>query len=242
MTCPAPRFLPRRRSASASRGMTLAEVMVALAVLTLALGGILATLLQSRRLTERSVTQNSALTIVQGYIEQMKNMELVQVTGGQDTKGNPVLNPASHNIPTLLDDTTADGLMTSTGTPPALNTIVPGVTPEGIVDNLRGFDTSKDYTATSTTSTDTSKDATTQQVAWNSIWTKARTYPATRVGLTDLKLNLWVWVSDLSNTSSAQAQRVFGITIIYTWQYRDGARTQYAIGSVRTIRSVVPTF
>lgn len=222
--------------------MTLAEVMVALAVLTLALGGILATLLQSRRLTERSVTQNSALTIVQGYIEQMKNMELVQVTGGQDLKGNPVLVPASHAIPTLLDSTTPDGLLTSAGTPPALNTITPGITPEGIVDNLRALDTAKDYSATSSTSTDTSGTGTTQSTTWSAIWPKARTFPSARVGLTDLKLNLWVWVSDLSNTSTAQAQRVFGITIIYTWQYRDGARTQYAIGSVRTIRSVVPTF
>jgi Tfp pilus assembly protein PilV len=222
--------------------MTLAEVLIALGILAISIGGILATLLQSRRLTERSVAEASALTIVQGYVEQMKNMELVQLTGKTDTKGNPVVNPASYAIPTLLDDTTPDNLMTSTGSPPALSSITAGVTPEGVVDNLRSFDMAKDAAATSSSSKDSESTTKTQMVSWSSVWPKARAFPTTTVGLVDLKLNLWVWVSDLSNTSTVQAQRVFGVTIIYTWQYRNGKNTKYAVGTVRTIRSAVPTF
>jgi hypothetical protein len=229
--------IPQRQLAA----MTLMEVIISLSVLAVTMGGVFAALMQSRRLTEGSVVQNSALTVVQGYVEQMKNMELVELVGGQDSKGNPVLNTASYSIPTRLDDTHTDPLMTSTGTPPDLNSITPGTTPSGVVDNLKRFDTAKDSTDTSTT-TDTvdSGAAATAQVAWNTVWPGALTFPATTVGKTDLKLNLWVWITDLS--VSTTAQRVFGIRVIYTWQYQDGGRVKYNVGTVRVIRSSVPSF
>ena len=223
--------------------MTLVEILVALAVLALAAGGIFATLLQSRRLTEGSVVQNSALTIVQGYVEQIKNMELVQVVGGSDTKGNPSVNPASFAIPTRRDSTTIDALQTSTGTPPLLSEITPGITPRGVVDNLRAFDTAKDATASDGTSSDSTTEATAKKVRWTDVWPGARNYPAeTTIGATDLKLNIWVWVADLSGTTTPQAQKAFGITLIYTWQFLDGGQPKYIVGTVRTIRSTVPTF
>jgi prepilin-type N-terminal cleavage/methylation domain-containing protein len=58
-----------------SRGMSLLEVMSGMAILSMVSLGILAALLQSRRLTEGSIYQNTAVTAAQGYIEQMKNME-----------------------------------------------------------------------------------------------------------------------------------------------------------------------
>ncbi|MFA5058481.1 MAG: hypothetical protein WC485_10230, partial [Opitutaceae bacterium] len=126
--------------------MTLIEVAIALSILALSLGGILAALLQSRRLTEGSVSQNSVLTVVQGYVEQMKNMELSQIINA-DANGNAQLS-ASFTIPTRYKepptagaDDGLDTLQTSTGTPPALSTLTPGVTPvgAGIVDNLKNF-------------------------------------------------------------------------------------------------------
>ena len=220
--------------------MTLVEVLVAMTVLAVASGGIFAILLQSRRLTEGSVAQNSALTIVQGYLEQIKNMELKSVTGGTDDDDLPVLDTNSHAIPTMLDSTIGDPLWTSTGSPPDLATITPGTTPVGVVDNLRGFDMFKDLTDTSSDSTD-SGDASTSLVAWTTAWPNARNYPATaNVGRTHLKMNFWVWVNDLSG-GTAHARRVFGITIIYTYQFLDGGKPRYHVGSVRAIRSMVPS-
>lgn len=85
-----------------TRGMTLLEVMFAVGILTVAFGGILASFMQSRRLTEGSVYQNAALTIVQGYVEQIKNMDINQMVGGSDSSGNPVLNTASYSISVRL--------------------------------------------------------------------------------------------------------------------------------------------
>ncbi|BET68357.1 hypothetical protein ASA1KI_32750 [Opitutales bacterium ASA1] len=79
--------------------MSLIEVMSGMAILTLVAVGILASLLQSRRLTEGSIAQNTAVTIAQGYLEQLKSMEFAQLD----------LNP----LPTLLDQGVADPLAVS---------------------------------------------------------------------------------------------------------------------------------
>lgn len=220
--------------------MTLIEVVIALTVLAISMGGIFATLIQSRRLTEASVVQGSALTIVQGYVEQMKSLEILELVGGTtDVYGNPTLTTTSYAIPTRSDSTTLDPLMTSTGTPPDISTLTPGVTPSGVVDNLKNFDMAKDLLATDSDSTD--EESITPQVSWSSVWPNARNYPSGTLGRTDLKLNLWVWITNLSGTSTLSS-KAYGITVIYTWQYRDGSRTKYNIGTIRSIRSSVPTF
>lgn len=226
--------------------MTLVEIMVAMGVLALAMGGIFAALMQSRRLTEGSVVQGSVLTLVQGYVEQIKNMELAQMVGGTDLKGLPVLASSSFTIPTLLDDTHPDPLVAIPvpvgGTaPPAMSSLTPGVTPTGLIDNLKNFDIAKDASALTESATDTSLADMTTQVAWSTAWPGAQNYPTGTVGRTDLKLNMWVWISDLTS-ASANAQKVFGITVIYTWQYLDGGRAKYNMGSVHAIRSSVPTY
>jgi len=230
---------PLRRA----RGMTLSEVMVALFILCLSISGILGVMMQSRRLTEGSVYQNTALTIVQGYLEQMKNMN-----------PNQMFPVPAVGIQALFNDSTVDYIHPCTGAIPALSSITPGTTPTGaaagIVDNLRGFDMAKDPSATTETSTDTAYGDTTTQVPWTTAWPGAVTYAtaasngviSSTTGMKDLHLNLWVWVQDLSGSTTVNAKQVFGITIIYTWQYLDGGRTRYAIGSVSNIRSTVPSF
>jgi prepilin-type N-terminal cleavage/methylation domain-containing protein len=235
-----------------SRGMTLVEVVTALAILAMTLTGILAIQLQSRRLTEGSVYQNTALTIVQGYLEQMKNMDLNSLVNA-DSNGNAQLS-STYTIPTMYSDSVNDNIKTSTGTVPSLASLTAGTTPSGIQDNLKSFDMAKDVTIGTTesmTNTDTSAGSTTLRVAWTTLWPNARDYSnaissgyttaATQTGVTDMHINLWVWITDLSNTTT-YAQKTYGITIIYTWQFLDGARTRYAVGTVRSVRSAVPSF
>ncbi len=233
---------------SRQKAMTLIEVLIALAILALSIAGVYATLMQSRRMTEGSIAQSTALTIVEGYMEQMKNMELNQMVGGSDAQGNPSMAAGSFTIPTLLNQSLPDPLTVSTGTPPALTSLNPGVTPTGLQDNLKSY--SVDAGSGATNLFGSGSVSTTTQVPWTTIWPHALNYAnaesdgvvnATNTGLNDLHLNLWVWVSDLSGTT-AQATKVYGLTIIYTFQFTDGGQTHYNSGEVRTIRSNVPTF
>jgi hypothetical protein len=64
---------------------------------------------------------------------------------------------------------------------------------------------------------------------------------STTTGRTNMHLNLWVWIKNLSGTPT-YAQKTYGITIIYTWQFVDGNRIRYSVGTVRSIRSAVPSF
>lgn len=235
---------------SGKKGMTLVEVVIALSILALSLGGILAALIQSRRLTEGSVAQNSALTIVQGYVEQMKNMELMQIVNSATdpaSGGIPSLG-SSFNIPTRFkeppttgSDNGLDTLNTSTGAPPSLSLLKPGVTPSvnpapgggTIVDNLKDFSDNSGLQGTAT--------------AWSTIWPHAQNFPTPSSLVQtstaypgDLHLNMWVWVQDLSGTTP-NATAVYGITLIYTWQFTDGNKIRYLTGTVRSIRSAVPT-
>jgi len=227
------------------RGMTLLEVLFAVAILTLAVGGLFATFLQSRRLTEGSVYQNAALTIVQGYIEQMKNMDIGQLVGGYDAAGNPQLNTSSFSIPVYYDDLTLDALQTSTGTPPSITAVNSGVTPTGgaVVDNLKTFDMTKDLDASNMSNVDDLNYAMTAQVTWPSVWPGAQNYPATTVrsGKNDLHLNVWVWVKDES-VASQRSSKIYSITLIYSWAYTDGGRVKYMSDVVRTLRSAVMTW
>ena len=68
--------VPRRRTACSA--LTLVEIITAMGVMSIMMAGVLAALLQTRRLAAASVAQNCAVTIVQGYVEQMKNIPLQQ--------------------------------------------------------------------------------------------------------------------------------------------------------------------
>lgn len=213
--------------------MTLVEVIVALSVLSLLIAGILAVLLQTRRLSAASVAQNCAITIVQGYIEQIKNIPLQQFVNANPI--DPLTNPqltASFTLPTLKDQTAASASIQlattpSTVTPATLLNAAAGVTPTGVVDNLQSFD----MDSVSATGTST----------WAAVWPSAQNYPTTTPGRSDLRMNFWVQITDLTPTASAKS-KAYGILIVYTWQYLDGNRIRYAKDAVRSIRSAVQTF
>jgi len=222
-------------SRSRRAALTLVEVIVAIGVLAILMGGILTSLMQIRRQAAASVAQVTALTIVQGYMEQIKNMPLQQFVNSDpaDKQNNPRLT-VSYTLPTLKDQSATVVSLATTPSPVPLYTLTgarPGVTPAGVVDNLQLFDVdSRGATGTAT---------------WASIWPGANTtltpYPTTVPGRTDLRLNFWVQIGDLTPASSVQS-KVYSVVIVYTWQYVNGANIQYRMDSVRTMRSVVQTY
>jgi Tfp pilus assembly protein PilV len=215
--------------------MTLVEVAVAMGVMTIMMAGVLAAFMQTRRLASASVAQNCAITIVQGYIEQLKNMPLQQFINANpvDAQNNPNLT-VSFELPTMKDQTDTNvELMTtpSTVTTATIFGSAYGVTPTGVVDNLQTFDMDSRSTAGTTT--------------WATIWPGANTalaaYPTTVPGKSDLRMNIWVQITDLSPTASSKC-KAYGMLLVYTWQYLDGGRIKYNRSSVRAIRSAVQTF
>lgn len=180
---------------------TLVEVLIAAIILTVTCSGILGMMIQSRRLTEGSIVQNSIVTVMQGYIEQVKSMEYSLLA--LSLPSAPAVNPT---IPTVLDATTADPLTLSWGTPPVTLPAI-GTTPIGAVANTKSI---------------------------------AIKNPVVNPNDT-LTLTIWVWVQDLTDLPN-NVGGTKAITMIYTYQARDGARLKSFRGSLRTIRSVVPSF
>lgn len=210
------------------RGLTLIEVMVSAGVLGLVVVGSLAGLVQSRKLTEGSIYQNAATTVVQGYMEQIKEADFANVpyyrgnTLVPSSSNDPIAGVTSANrgkaIKTLLNNTDVDTLddaggetitdflLISEGNPVDVSTITPGAAaPTGVEDNLKLIDVNQ---TTSTTD--------------------------------DLRLRLWVWVQDASNVG-VDATQVRSITIVYQWAMNGSPRAVWFVGSVRCIRSAVPT-
>jgi len=102
-------------------GVTLVEMLVAMSILTLVGVGLLSGFVQTRRMTEGSIYLNSATTVAQGYIEQIKNMEFASLDQ----------NP----LPTLFDRGTSDSLSIS----PNVADISVG-DPNTDVPNVKRFD------------------------------------------------------------------------------------------------------
>jgi hypothetical protein len=250
--------------------MTLIEVIIAMLVFALLLGGILDLQIQSRRMTEGGLYQNAALTVVQGYLEQLKKIDMPTLLKSttKDSVGNILpYTTGAYAIPLIRGNPAGGGAtsdpfvvtpLTLNQSPPALSTITPGTTPTvtpAIYDNLRNFDMAKDLTATNVSSTDTT--AATGQLLWTTAWPNAQNYPpyngpstttnpytgnnnvTASCGATDLKLNMWIWIQNFTG-ANANTANVYGIIIIYTYQYYDGHQIHYFIGTIRTMRSSVP--
>lgn len=138
--------------------------------------GIFGSLLYARSMSEGSIFQNAAVTAVQGYIEQMKNMEFNDLPCITDD-GTVVAGSGttSTQVPTRANATDTDPLTISTATTfPDLSTI--GITaagaPSGVTDNLKLIDVNN-------TPGDTADD---------------------------LLLNLRVWIQDVGNTGISATQ------------------------------------
>lgn len=210
-----------RLPGGARRALTLVEIMVAIGVLAMLAGGMLATLIQSRNFTEGSLYQNTANSIMQGYIEQIKNMEFTDLPYTTPA-GVVVPGPVAGQPATLLTRGVArvtgvggameniiDPLTISTATTiPNQSNLLLSSTPVGIIDNVKTFDINN--------TPDNEAD--------------------------DLRLRIWIWIQDISNPAT-DATQVRGVTILYSWRPNNDTSTARAfVGTVRTIRSAVPTF
>jgi Tfp pilus assembly protein PilV len=107
------RFSPR-----STRALTLIEVMIASLVLTLVMVSSLNVLIQNRKVTETSIFQNAAMTVIQGYMEQIKEAKFSTVPYYKDgvlvpaNTDDPIQGLASENrtkaIKTYLNNTDVD--------------------------------------------------------------------------------------------------------------------------------------
>ncbi|GEM_PF-1212954 len=197
----------RRRS---RRGFTLVELVIAATLLSMGVIAVFGSLLHARRLSEGSIYQSAAVTVVQGYIEQMKAMEFAELPyttpAGSVVAGG---GATATQVPTRLNANTLDPLVISTTTIiPALSTLnVAAGTTAGVTNNLKTIDVNSTPT----------------------------------VVVDDLRLNLRVWIQDISNPAISATQ-VRAITVHYAWQNGTGANARTFRSSVRTIRSAVPTY
>ena len=200
------------------RGVTLVELSIAATLLSLGVIGIFGSLLYARTMSEGSIYQSASIAAVQGYIEQMKNMEFADLpytTGsGAVVAGS---GSSSTEVPTRLITTQgsaavvlSDPLVISTATTiPDISTIslTASTALAGVTDNIKLIDVNS-------TPGDTTDD---------------------------LRLNLRVWIEDVSN-SGISATQVRAITIHYAWCSAAGQKGRVLRSSVRTIRSAVPTY
>jgi len=282
-SCDFPAKAARKSRPRMLRALTLVEVVMALAVLGLLLGGILRSVMQSRRLTEGSIYQGMAITVANGYMEQMKAMDIGLLANFDSSVAGSVPNLAvSYSIPTIYPQPDAgsqavpDPLWTTPGNPPSGISQAPSasagvisyntwLSPTGYVDNLKSFDMTKNLLDANTDVVNTSQNSTAGSVAsvselstWPTVWPVANNYPSRAYGstesggvnpspttltpgLNDLHMNIWVWITSLT-ASDPKASKVFVITLVYTWQVRDGGKLHYLRGSLSTIRCDVPTY
>ena len=64
-----------RRAAGTSRGMTIVEVIIALGLLAILSVSVISVTFQVRSMAEQTVYQNTALTLAQGYMEQVRHLD-----------------------------------------------------------------------------------------------------------------------------------------------------------------------
>lgn len=142
MSLPLPDSSPCPRPIS-RRGSTLIELAIGVTVLSVVFAGTLGAFVQSRRMTEGSVFQNSATTVIQGYLEQMKNMDFWELPYYQgETLMRGSVSTSDATIYTQLDSDVLDVLTISSCSPLTVANVTPGTVPtvEGLVDNYKLID------------------------------------------------------------------------------------------------------
>jgi len=181
--------------------MTLVEVVYSMALVTLFTTGILASMLYSRRVSELAVRQNVAIELAQGYSEQIKNMGYAELVESAATQATIDANPSLYVVKTMKDETTADYLALSPGTP----------------FSLTGFNAA------------TATCPNLRSVVVNPANDRLQT----------MNMKFWIWVNDPTTEKQLQLKMV---TIHYAYEVKVTGGSKWYTGTVKSMRSLIPTF
>jgi Tfp pilus assembly protein PilV len=145
-----PRLLPTRSRAAAGnmssvRGMTLVEVVTAIGVIGIVSTSLIAASMLTRRLTEIAVYQASVTAIMQGYLEQIKNMpfESLPFSPPAGTSMSSGTYATTYTLATQRDDVTADRLILSPLAALTTANLAPPTIPTTVYDNTKTFDVNR---------------------------------------------------------------------------------------------------
>jgi prepilin-type N-terminal cleavage/methylation domain-containing protein len=78
-----------------SRGLTLIEVMVSMGIFALISLGVLSLVTQVRRIAENNVYENTAITMAQGYVEQVRSLSYSELLAAATYSATPPSPPAA---------------------------------------------------------------------------------------------------------------------------------------------------
>ena len=95
-----------RRDAGASQGMTIVEVIIALGLLAILSVSVISVTFQVRSMAEQTVYQNTALTLAQGYMEQVRHLDYTTLQSCA----------LSATVPLPLDKTSGTPVVPESGT------------------------------------------------------------------------------------------------------------------------------
>ena len=232
-----------------TRAFTLVEVLFAMIILWMLLGGLVATIVQSRRLTEQTLKRTLASTIAQSYMEQLKNPAFSAInlanllTATKPYTAQPTANWNFGGATFVINDTGGDttlNAVVTTSAPPQLSSLTPGTTPNGAIDNLQDF-TMTPPAVNNTQSGNSFTTGTGGTTTWRALWPHATTFPSTTPYLDDLHMNFFIWITDYSSQTCTEA---YGITMIYTWQAPDRSGMRYFSDQLHALRAggISPTY
>ncbi|MCX6952102.1 MAG: hypothetical protein NTV51_08035 [Verrucomicrobia bacterium] len=125
--------------------MTLVEVVTAMCVIALVSTSLIAASVLIRRLTEIAVYQSSVAAIMQGYLEQIKNMpyDLLPISPAAGTSMSVSSYTSQYSLATQKDDVTADPLILSPLPLLTVSNLTPPTVPTAVYDNSKVFDVNR---------------------------------------------------------------------------------------------------
>jgi hypothetical protein len=125
--------------------MTLVEVVTALGLIALMSTSLITASILARRLTEVAVYNSSVASIMQGYLEQIKNMpyDMLPISPASGTSMSASSYTSLYSLATQKDDVTADPLILSPLSALTLSSVHPPAIPSAVYDNSKTFDVNR---------------------------------------------------------------------------------------------------
>ena len=121
------------------------EVVAAMCLVAMVSTSLIAASVLIRRLTEVAVYQSSVTAIMQGYLEQIKNMpyDMLPLSPASGTDKTASTYASLYALATQKDDVTADPLILSPLAPLTPANLTPPAVPSAVYDNSKTFDVNR---------------------------------------------------------------------------------------------------